>query len=149
MPLLISIQSNLASQLTMAVATTTTSSSVNTVAAIYTINIDVTPTITSSVGGNFTLKIYYDSSNANHNSGTGQLDFTFMGLCHSVTPATGSAAVLNNCEISSDLSSIYFSVNSITASQPIRIQTQVSNPLFVSKRGIRAYYVDFISGIVK
>jgi hypothetical protein len=47
------------------------------------------------------------------------------------------------------LTKITFSVNSITANQPIRIQTQISNPLYVSTRGIRAYYVDFISGIVK
>lgn len=93
----ISIQSNLASTGTMTVSTTTTSASVNTVSSIYTVNIDITPTITSSVGGNFTLKIHYDSSNVNHNSGTGLLDFTFMGLCHSVTPASGAAAVLNNC----------------------------------------------------
>ena len=30
-----------------------------------------------------------------------------------------------------------------------KITTQISNPLFVSHRGIKAYWVDFISGIVK
>ena len=34
------------------------------------------------------------------------------------------------------------------ASEVIRIETQASNPLFQSTRGLRAHYVDFISGIV-
>ena len=72
-----------------------------------------------------------------------------MGLCQSVTPSSGSAATLNSCEISDDLTEIYFSVNSITAAQPICIQTQVSNPMYVSTRGIRVHYVDFISGVTK
>lgn len=72
-----------------------------------------------------------------------------MGLCQSVTPNSGAAAVLNSCEISDDLTEIYFSVNSLTGGQAIRISTQISNPLYVSERGIRAYYVDFISGVVK
>lgn len=109
------------------------------------------PSLTNTNGGNFTLKIYYDSGNAAHTSAsaTGLLDFTFMGLCQSVTPSSGAAAVLNSCEISDDLTQITFSVNTVTAAQPIRIQTQISNPLYVSTRGIRAYYVDFISGVVK
>lgn len=82
----------------MFVSTSSTSASYRTVAAIYTINIDVTPSITSSKGGNFTLYLYFDTGNTNHtNSNSGQLDFSFMGLCQSVTPATGTAAVLNSC----------------------------------------------------
>ncbi len=82
----------------MTVSTSTSSVSANTVASIYSINIDITPTITNANGGNFTLQIYYDSTNGVHTaSGSGLLDFTFMGLCQSVTPATGAAAVLNNC----------------------------------------------------
>lgn len=73
-----------------------------------------------------------------------------MGLCQSISPTPGTAAaVLNYCEISDDLTKIYFSINSITGGSVIRIKTQVSNPLFQSTRGIRAHYVDFISGIVK
>ena len=109
---------------------------------------DITPSLSSSKGGNFTLEIHYDSGDGTHNSGTGLIDFNFMGLCQSITPSSGSAAVLNYCEISDDLTKIYFSVNTLTAAQPIRISTQVSNPLFVSTRGIRAFYVDFISGVV-
>lgn len=104
--------------------------------------------MSSSLGGNFTLEIHYDSADANHNTGTGLTDFSFMGLCQSVTPNSGAAAILNSCEISDDLTKIYFSVNTLTAAQPIRISTQVSNPLFVSTRGIGAFYVDFVSGVV-
>ena len=106
--------------------------------------------MTNANGGNFTLSIHYDDGDATHTTDDSTLlDFSFMGLCQSVTPSTGTAATLNYCEISDDLSEIYFSVTSLTASQPIRIQTQVSNPLYVSTRGIRAYYVDFISGVVQ
>lgn len=122
----------------------------NRVASIYTLNIEVTPTVSLSTGANFTIKIHYDSTNVQHTgSGTALLDFSFMGLCQSVTPTTGAAAVFNFCEISDDLSTITFSVSSITASQPIRIRTQISNPLYASIRGLRAHYVDFISGVVR
>ncbi len=145
----ISIQSTLASAGTMTVTTSSSSALKRTVAAIYTINIDITPSLASTKGGNFTMYIYYDTGSANHTaSGSGLLDFSFMGLCQSVTPAAGPAAILNDCQISSDLSTITFSVNNITAGQAIRIQTQISNPLYISTRGIRVYYVDFVSGIV-
>lgn len=76
----------------------TSSVSANIPASIYTVNIDLTPQNSSSTGGNFTLYIYFDNTNAAHTgSGTTLLDFSFMGLCQSVTPATGSAAVLNGC----------------------------------------------------
>lgn len=79
-------------------ATSSSSSSATTVASIYTVNIDITPTNTNTNGANFTLQIYYDSGNPTHTaSGSGLLDFTFMGLCQSVTPATGPAAVLTSC----------------------------------------------------
>lgn len=95
----ISIQSFLATASTMTVAINPVNAgSATTVSSIYTTNIDITPTITNNDGANFTLLIHYDSGNGAHvASGTGLLDFTFMGLCHSVTPATGTAAVLNNC----------------------------------------------------
>lgn len=94
----ISIQSALATANTMAVAVSAVSAGSTTVASIYTTNIDITPTISSTIGGNFTMYIHFDSGNGLHTaSGSGLLDFTFMGLCQSVTPATGSAAVLNNC----------------------------------------------------
>lgn len=94
----ISIQPRLASTGTLTIATSSTSSSVNTVAAIYTINIDITPQSVNQNGGNFTLYLYYDSADAVHTaSGSGLIDFTFMGLCQSVTPAVGNATVLNNC----------------------------------------------------
>ena len=83
---------------TIVVANSTSSVLANTVASIYTINIDITPSLTNSNGGNFTIQIYYDSANAVHTaSGSGLLDFTFMGLCQSITPATGAAAILNSC----------------------------------------------------
>ena len=111
--------------------------------SIYTINIYVTPTKTQANGGNFTLSLYYDSSVATHtNSGSGLLDFTFMGLCQSVSAGPGlSAAVLNYCEISSDLSTITFSMSSVTAGTVILITTQVKNPLYKSVRGIKGYWV--------
>jgi hypothetical protein len=108
------------------------------------------PTISNSNGGNFTLQIYYNSANATHNSGTGLLDFNFMGLCQSTSVSAGNpAAVLNFCSISSDLSMITFSMGSITAGTTIRITTQIQNPLYQSIRGIRGYWTDFISGIVQ
>lgn len=82
----------------MTVAVSTSSASANIPASIYSINIDITPLNSSPTGGNFTLYIYYDSTNIVHTgSGTTLLDFSFMGLCQSVTPAIGSAAVLNGC----------------------------------------------------
>lgn len=57
----------------------------------------MTPTIDNSNGGNFTLSIHYDDQDGDHASGTGLLDFTFMGLCQSVDPGSGTAAVLNYC----------------------------------------------------
>lgn len=129
---------------TVSVSTSTTP------ASIYSINIDLIPTISNANGGNFTLSIYYNSLNATHNSGTGQLDFSFMGLCQSTSVSVGvAAAVLDFCSISSDLSTITFSMQSITAGTMIRISTQVKNPLYQSIRGIRGYWTDFISGIVQ
>jgi hypothetical protein len=78
------------------------------------------------------------------------LDFSFMGLCQSISAGPGlSAAVLNFCEISSDLSTITFSMNSVLAAQTIRISTQVKNPLYQSIRGIKGYWVEFVSGLVQ
>ena len=107
----ISIENTLGSTGTLTVAASSTSSEENKTSSIYTILIDLTPTQTNANGGNFTLQIHYDSGDANHNSGTTDKDFTFMGLCQSVTPAVGSAAVLNSCDISDDLTEIYFSLN--------------------------------------
>lgn len=82
----------------MGITVTTSSSEANIPGAIYTANIEINPTITSSTGGNFTIYIFYDSTNLVHTaSGSGLLDFTFMGLCQSVTSSAGTAAVLNGC----------------------------------------------------
>lgn len=108
------------------------------------------PSITDTNGGNFTLQIYYNPLNLTHNSGTGLLDFSFMGLCQSSSVSPGvPPAVLNFCSISSDLSTITFSMNSVTAGTTIQITTQVQNPLYQSIRGIRGYWTDFISGVVQ
>jgi hypothetical protein len=134
----------------MSITTTSTSSQEYNPAAIYTININIVPTKSQTTnGGNFTLSLYYDSTQPSHNSGSGLLDFSFMGLCQSVSPGLGAAAaILNSCTISSDLSTITFSMNSVTAGQTITISTQVQNPLYASIRGINGYWVDFVSGIV-
>jgi hypothetical protein len=46
---------------TMGLTTSSSSSQMNKPAAIYTIDIDITPTINQNKGGNFTLELYYDS----------------------------------------------------------------------------------------
>lgn len=147
----ISIQSPLSSPNSMLVTVSSpTPTEASRVASIYVVDIELTPQNTLSRGGNFTISIHYNSGDSAHLQDTsGLLDFTFMGLCQSITPSSGVAATLNSCEISDDLVNIHFSVNSVTGSQPIKIRTQVSNPLYVSTRGIRAYYIDFISGITQ
>jgi hypothetical protein len=126
----------------MAIAVSSSSSEKNRPASIYTINIDITPSKSQAKGGNFTLSLYYDNTEPLHNSGTTILDFSFMGLCQSISPGPGlSASVLNFCEISSDLSTITFSMNQVTAGTTIRISTQVKNPLYKSVRGIKGYWV--------
>ncbi len=125
----------------MAVVCSSTSSEVNLTSSIYSLIIDINPTISSTTGGNFTVQIYYDSLNALHTaSGTTDLDFSFMGLCQSQVNNVIPAAILNYCQISSDLSTITFSVNSVVANTPIRIATQINNPLYYSTRGIRSYW---------
>ena len=84
-------------------------------------------------------------------SGTSLLDFSFAGICQSAIPAscpTCAAAILNSCSISSDLSTISFSTGTVTAGTIITITAQIQNPVYISTRGVRAYWVDFISGIV-
>ena len=81
-------------------------------------------------------------------TGTTIIDFSFMGLCQSAATNAGSAAVLISCGISSDLSTITFAMSSVTANQAIRISTSVSNPVYYSSRGIKAYWTEFISGKV-
>lgn len=79
------------------------------------------------------------------------LDFSFAGICQSVIPPSCpscTAAVLNYCTISTDLSTITFSASTVTANTPIAITTQVQNPVYVSTRGVRAYWVNFVSGLV-
>jgi len=117
--------------------------------AIFSTNIDITPSITLAKGGNFTIKIYNDQTNVNHQASTsGLLDFSFLGICYSVTSPSGPPPPLNFCTISQDFSSISFSISSITAGQTIRIRTEIKNPLYVSKRGLRAHLVEFISGVL-
>ena len=82
----------------MGIAVTSTSSLKNRPTSIYTITIDITPSKAQANGGNFTLSLYYDNSEAAHASGTTLLDFTFMGLCQSVSPGgSQTPAVLNFC----------------------------------------------------
>ena len=67
-------------------------------AAIYTVDIDITPTKTQAKGGNFTLQLYYDNTEPLHNSGTTLKDFRFVGLCQSKSAGIGlAAAILNYC----------------------------------------------------
>lgn len=136
----------------MTLSVSSTSSNRNKPSQIYTVDIEVTPTISSATGGNFTAYLYYDGTVTDHtNSGTTLLDFSFVGICQSAVPLSCpacEAAVLNYCTISTDLSTITFSAATITASTPIRITTQVQNPAYVSKRGVKIYWVDFVSGIV-
>lgn len=138
----------LAASNTLAIIGNSTSSQQNTPASIYSYDIYITPTVSSSTGGNFTMYIYYDSTNVTQATGTTINDFTFMGLCQSSATQTGSAAVLNYCSISSDLSTITFSVNNVAAGTAIRISTSVNNPAYYSIRGIKGYWAEFISGKV-
>jgi hypothetical protein len=130
---------------TMTVSVSSTSTNRNRASGIYTTDIEVTPTKGSTSGGNFTVYLYNDGT------GTNLLDFSFVGICQSAVPLSCplcSAAVLNFCTISTDLSTITFSTTSITANVPIRITTQVQNPVYVATRGVKVYWVDFVSGIV-
>ena len=144
----IGVLSPLATPNTLIVVCNSSSSQSTVPAAIYTYDIYITPTISSSTGGNFTLQIYYSSADATHSTGTAINDFTFMGLCQSAATNLAAAAVLNFCSISSDLSTITFSVNTVTAGTAIRISTSVSNPPYYSIRGIRGFWTEFISGKV-
>jgi hypothetical protein len=144
----ISVLSPLATTNTLSIIGNSSSSKKNVPAAIYSYDIYITPTLASSTGGNFTIYIYYDVSDGTQNTGTSINDFTFMGLCQSAATNLNAAAVLNYCSISSDLSTITFSVNSVTANQAIRISTSVSNPPYSSIRGIKGYWTEFISGKV-
>lgn len=144
----IDVLSPLATTGTLAIVGNSSSSQKNVPAAIYAYDVYITPTVSSSTGGNFTIYIYYNSGDATHSTGTSLNDFTFMGLCQSAATATNAAAVLNYCSISSDLSTITFSVNTVTANQAIRISTSVSNPPYYSIRGIKGYWTEFISGKV-
>lgn len=138
---------------TLTVAVSSTSTNKNKASQIYTVSIDLTPHVTLASGGNFTVFLYYDGTQAAHQgSGTTLLDFSFAGICQSAIPASCpscTAAVLNYCAISSDLSTITFSTGTVTANTIITITAQVQNPVYVSTRGVRAYYVDFVSGIVQ
>lgn len=138
----------LASSGTLVVDCNSTSSQATVPAAIYSFDIYLTPTVTSTTGGNFTVSIYYDSSVPAHLPGTSIIDFSFMGLCQSAATNTLSAAVLLFCTISSDLSTITFALESVNANQAIHITTSISNPAYASVRGVKAYWTEFISGRV-
>lgn len=126
----------------MAISNLATISDYQRAGAIFSTNIDITPSITLPKGGNFTIKIYNDQTNVNHQvSSSGLLDFSFLGICYSVTSPSGPPPPLNFCTISEDFSSFSFSISSITAGQTIRIRTEIKNPLYVSKRGLRAHLV--------
>lgn len=110
-------------------------------AAIYSYDIYLTPSVSSSNGGNFTISIYYDNTDPTQSvTGTSIIDFSFMGLCQSAATNSASAAVLIYCSISSDLSTITFAMSGVTAGQAIRITTSISNPVYYSVRGIKAYW---------
>lgn len=71
----------LASNNTMTIICNSTSSQSTIPAAIYSFDMYITPSVTSSTGGNFTFSIYYDSNNAIMNvTRTYLIDFSFMGL---------------------------------------------------------------------
>ena len=80
---------------TLTVVASSTSANRARAASIYSLQIDITPTITKDTGGNFTAMIYYDSGEIIHNSGTTLLDFEFIGLCQSIANDAGNTAVLN------------------------------------------------------
>ena len=144
----IDILAPLGSTDTLGVVCNSSSTQKNVPAAIYSYDIYLTPSVSSTTGGNFTVFIYYDSTDATMNTGTSINDFSFMGLCQSSAISGGSAAVLLFCTISSDLSTITFAMESVTAGQTIRISTSINNPVYHSVRGIKAYWTEFISGRV-
>jgi hypothetical protein len=65
----------------LAMSITSASLQKNVPSAIYDIDIDIIPTISSSTGGNFTIYIFYDASLGVHGTGTSVLDFSFLGIC--------------------------------------------------------------------
>lgn len=136
----VDILAPLASANTLGVVCNSSSTQATVASAIYAFDIYLTPTQSSTTGGNFTLQIYYDSLDPTMNTGTALPDFTFMGLCQSAATNGNPAAVLLHCSISSDLSTITFSMASVTANAPIRIATSISNPAYHSIRGIKAYW---------
>ena len=144
----IDILAPISSANTMGVICNSSSTQATVPAAIYSFDIYLTPSVASTTGGNFTVYIYYDNADAMQNTGTSIIDFSFMGLCQSAATNGGSAAVLLFCTISSDLSTITFAMESVTANQAIRISTSISNPVYHSIRGIKAYWTEFISGRV-
>ena len=146
----VDILAPLTSTNTLAVICNSTSTQASVPSAIYSYDIYITPTISSTTGGNFTLEIYYDSLDSTQNTtGTSIIDFSFMGLCQSAATFGGSAAVLQFCSISSDLSTITFSMASVTAGTTLRISTSVSNPAYYSIRGVKVFWTEFISGRVQ
>ena len=76
----------------LAIIANSTSSQNTVPTSIYSIDIYLTPSISSSTGGNFTLFISYTVDL--RNTGTTINDFSFMGLCQSAATATLTAAVL-------------------------------------------------------
>jgi hypothetical protein len=101
----------------------------------------ITPTISSPTGANFTISIYYSNSDPLHSTGSTLNDFSFVGLCQPSITVGNPAANLTYCLISSDLSTITFSVPELVAYVPIRISTSINNPLYYSIRGIKGYWV--------
>lgn len=68
---------------TLTMSINSASAQKNIPSAIYEVDIDIIPTISSSTGGNFTLSIFYDIGVAAHATGTTILDFSFLGICGS------------------------------------------------------------------
>ena len=70
----ISIESPLASTNNMGVAVSSPAGAeANRVASIYTVKIEVTPSVSSAHGGNFTLKIHYNSGDGTHTTDSSSL----------------------------------------------------------------------------
>lgn len=138
----------LATPNTLGVICNSSSTQITVPSSIYSFDIYLTPAVSSTTGGNFTVYIYYDNAVPGMLTGTSIIDFSFMGLCQSAATNGASAAVLLYCSISSDLSTITFALSSVTAGSAIRISTSISNPAYFSQRGIKAYWTEFISGKV-
>ncbi|EAR88266.2 transmembrane protein, putative (macronuclear) [Tetrahymena thermophila SB210] len=114
---------------------------------IYSSFIDITPSISNSQGGYY--YVYIDVG-PNIIGSTNGADFQFVGKCQSVEnkcdPTQNDPNCINinqvksNCTIDSQTGRIQFiQKDPIIAQQPIRINVEIKNPLYVSQRDIKVY----------